>query len=374
MLKSIIYSVLCVGSFLQTACAQEKTKAANELVSNTEVQTAMLNPALQVGKYIVEIFEDSKGNLWFGTLGQGLACYDGKKLNYYTERDGLTGNNVVSILEDQTGKIWIGTQTGISVYDGKEFTNFKLKKSEAANRISKLLMDKKGNLWVGTWEGVYRLRAASSGELHENRFLSFLLPNPKVEILPYQTTLNWVSEILEDRNGNIWFGRDGYGACKYDPTTERFTHFTKKDGLLSNNIQSLVEDDDGNIWIGTRIVEKDSPIEKERKGAGGLNRFDGNKMVSFPEICTFSTMDVYTIYKDNSGIIWIGVLNVGVYAYKNEKFTLYNQSDRMDLTKIWGVQSMLQDQKGRFWFGLSGGLFRLNEGVFENCMINGKWD
>jgi hypothetical protein len=33
--------------------------------------------------------------------------------------------------------------------------------------------------------------------------------------------------------GNIWFGRDGYGACKYDGSS--FTRFTNEDGLPSNN-------------------------------------------------------------------------------------------------------------------------------------------
>jgi hypothetical protein len=33
---------------------------------------------LQIAKYVVEIFEDSKGHLWFGTMAKGVARYDGK--------------------------------------------------------------------------------------------------------------------------------------------------------------------------------------------------------------------------------------------------------------------------------------------------------
>ena len=85
--------------------------------------------------------------------------------------------------------------------------------------------DRKGNIWIGTWGGVCRFTGSG--------FINFHIPKPDVELLPYQTTMNWSTEIMEDSEGNIWFGRGGYGATKYDGAS--FTHFTKKDGLASNN-------------------------------------------------------------------------------------------------------------------------------------------
>ena len=52
-----------------------------------------------IDQYVVEVFEDSKGKLWFGTLSKGAACYDGKKLSYLSTKQGLIGNAVVSIVE-----------------------------------------------------------------------------------------------------------------------------------------------------------------------------------------------------------------------------------------------------------------------------------
>ena len=37
-----------------------------------------------VSQYIRSIFQDSKGNLWFGTLGEGVVRYDVKTLTYFS--------------------------------------------------------------------------------------------------------------------------------------------------------------------------------------------------------------------------------------------------------------------------------------------------
>ena len=75
-------------------------------------------------EYLIEVFQDRKGNLWFGTIGRGLACFDGKKLRYYSLEDGLIGSQVNGIAEDENGHLWLATTMGISMFDGQHFTNF----------------------------------------------------------------------------------------------------------------------------------------------------------------------------------------------------------------------------------------------------------
>ncbi len=92
--------------------------------TNTHINKLPKNIKTQIGNYIVEIFEDSKGNLWFGTIENGVAKYDGKKLEYFTSNNGLPSNRVVQIIEDRNGFLWFGTGFGISRYDGNSFINF----------------------------------------------------------------------------------------------------------------------------------------------------------------------------------------------------------------------------------------------------------
>jgi len=82
------------------------------------------------------IYEDSKGNLWFGSdvTGRGTQRgdafrYDGKSFTNVTAREGLTMNyfeyNVRSIVEDNAGNIWLGSRNGVLLrYDGTSFTDF----------------------------------------------------------------------------------------------------------------------------------------------------------------------------------------------------------------------------------------------------------
>lgn len=68
------------------------------------------------------IFEDSKGNFWFGRDHAGLSRYNGKFLTHFTVKDGLGDNQIRTIQEDRNGNIWFGTGGGISSYDGETFT------------------------------------------------------------------------------------------------------------------------------------------------------------------------------------------------------------------------------------------------------------
>jgi serine phosphatase RsbU (regulator of sigma subunit) len=75
------------------------------------------------------LHEDSKGNLWIGTVG-GLNWYNKEKGTFktFTEQNGLPNNLIYSILDDSKGNLWISTNLGISKLNisENEFTNFGL--------------------------------------------------------------------------------------------------------------------------------------------------------------------------------------------------------------------------------------------------------
>ncbi len=298
--------------------------------------------------------QDKAGNLWFGTTENGLYKYDGKAFTQFLVADGLNSNNVYTLLEDKDGKIWIGTEAGLSLYDGKKFANIQIPlpknlppnknpnylnlhwvysilqaksgmlwfvtidgvytyngKSftlfdvpEAANsflttndKVERILEDKEGNIWFGgrTNEGVYRYDGKSVTkfklpELFQNG------PKPK----PH----NWGWPQVQDKNGNIWFSNWG-GAYRYDGKS--FTGFTKKDGL--NNVARIIEDRKGNIWFG----------------GDGLSRYDGKSFTRFTTKDGLSSPWVWSILEDKTGNLWVGTRETGLYLYDGKTFITYSE-------------------------------------------------
>ncbi len=332
-------------------------QTSEDLPSSTGIQATTSNGDQQVGEFVVAAFQDSQGNLWFGTVAKGVARYDGTTLTYYSTQDGLAGDTVAGIAEDKQGHIWFGTHTGASKFDGKSFTNFGSREG-LHGAGCQFLVDAEGNIWAGTNHGVFRYDGTS--------FVEFEIPKPAMENLSYKWEPGKVWCLMQDSKGHMWFGRDGFGVCRYDGT--RFTHFTKDDGLGSNNVSQIAEDHHGNIWFGSLTSDKPDYVKE-----GGVSRYDGQRFVSFPDVEGISRNDIYTIFVDSRGNVWIGATGIGVYRYDGTNFTLIKETDRNDLTRNFGLQAMMEDKHGTLWFGFSGGLFRFNGTSLENVTQDGPW-
>lgn len=65
--------------------------------------------------------------------------------------------------------------------------------------------------------------------------------------------------------------------------------FSIRDGLAQQQVRSFLEDSRGYVWIGT---------------AGGLTRFDGRGLKSYPSQQGFAGKQVYSIQEAPDGAIW----------------------------------------------------------------------
>ncbi len=85
------------------------------------------------------IYEDSKGNLWLGTNGAGLNLYnyDSDDFSTLTEVNGLPNNVINGILEDENGHLWISTNKGIAKFntDGRTFENYDMRDGLQSNEF-----------------------------------------------------------------------------------------------------------------------------------------------------------------------------------------------------------------------------------------------
>lgn len=238
------------------------------------------------------LLEDSKGILWFGTIGAGVYRYDGKNFVNYTSKEGLAGNGVGFLFEDKQGNIWIGTDAGNSIYDGKTFRNLIPSDEEIGTDINSVVEDKNGKIWFG-------MRGAAC--IYDGKSFQKILK-------PDGTTFNNVRSVIEDKNGNIWLGGQG-GLWCYDGTS--FTKYSE------DFVGYLCEDRKGNLWAcaGEKNTYK---MALYRYNASSLS------VPGTPDKILSHDGQIFGIIEDTAGNIWFGT-DQGVCRYDGNTFNWWRK-------------------------------------------------
>jgi signal transduction histidine kinase/DNA-binding response OmpR family regulator/streptogramin lyase len=240
----------------------------------------MNNPESICGNYVLAVTEDSKGNIWIGTWGDGLTIFDPVRNTYkhFNNKDGkskgLTNNNVWTIYEDSDGKIWIGTYGGgVCVYDPQTETfvqylsNANDPETVSLNNIYYITEDSKGYIWIATdGNGINRF------DKKKKKFKRFVHDQSKNSL-----SHNRVISIHEDRKGNLWIATN-HGLNHFDTSNEKFTVYETKDGLPADGVLGIMEDEKEILWVSTNQgVSKFNPTTKKFKNyttADGLQSGD----------------------------------------------------------------------------------------------------
>jgi Y_Y_Y domain./Two component regulator propeller. len=105
--------------------------------------------------YIYDIFQDSKGDIWFATDGKGITVLHNGQFTNYDEAHGLKDEVIYSITEDVKGNIWFSTHSaGVYSFDGNKFTNYSTAKGLSDINISAVKADKAGNILIVYKKGI----------------------------------------------------------------------------------------------------------------------------------------------------------------------------------------------------------------------------
>jgi len=196
--------------------------------------------------------------------------------------------------------------------------------------VLSILEDSQGNLWFGTGGGgVSMYNGQSFTHFTEDEGLSD----------------NRIRSIQEDSHGNRWFGTWNGGVSMYNG--EIFTHFTEEEGLSDNRVRAIVEDSQGNLWFGT--------------WNGGVSRYNGGTITHFTEKEGLSDNRVRAIMEDSHGNLWFGT-DRGANKFDGQTFTHFTEKEGLS-NNI--VESILEDSQGNIWFGTEyGGVSRYNGDSF----------
>jgi signal transduction histidine kinase/ligand-binding sensor domain-containing protein len=110
------------------------------------------------------IYQDRRGDIWFGTFGGGLSQFhEGKITSFKTDR-GPHNNRMWWIHEDKDGVYWVATEDGLNRFippdPGKsagQFFTFTTEHGLPDNIVNNIQEDDFGYLWLSGLRGIYRI-------------------------------------------------------------------------------------------------------------------------------------------------------------------------------------------------------------------------
>jgi len=169
--------------------------------------------------FIMEIGEDSKGNLLLCTNNGGLTIISPQgALTNYNKKNGLENNTCFAVREDKQGAVWITTTDGLTrLKDGKTFT-FTRKAGMPHENPMDVIEDDLGFFWLPTQKGTIRVSKQQLNDYADHKIdaIEWKLFDKNNDLEKSECT--GTARSLKDAKGIIWIPMIG-GLTSVDPST-----------------------------------------------------------------------------------------------------------------------------------------------------------
>jgi len=269
-----------------------------------------------VGGTVRTLKQSSNGDLWIGTIGDGLYVRHGEDRSPERFQLKMPSAAILNFYEDSELNLWIGTQAGL-VRLTPSSVGVEPLAIAASSDFGSVFQDLDGTLWFCS-RYLYRMK-------HGSLERSMLPGLPKVTI----------RNLFRASDGALWVGTEGYGVFKL--ASGRVTHFSTTGGLASDFVRSMMQSRDGSMWIGTDV----GASHIESAGIKNYNASPGNP-------------SVMTMLEEPDGSVLLGGFR-GLAHIKQGRPIEDRLTDTLAMRIIWALH---RDEDGGIWIGTSEGLFR----------------
>lgn len=300
---------------------------------------------------VMAIHTDEQATIWIGTDNDGLYAINdqGKQLRHYTHQAGnpqSVPGTILCLYEDSNQELWLGSyfnglarmnkQTG-TCQDATSLLQGNLNAGKP--KVSCIIEDKNKNLWVGTYgSGLYKINLPTQ---HVTYYESTRNENDDWSInrLPN----DWISYLLEDKEGMIWIGTYK-GLAVLNPQTDNFINYKKQNNLLPGYVvYSLLESSNGEIWAGTS------------EGLVCLNK-DRLTPVLFTTADGLPSDIICGLAEDEKKNIWISThQGISKLNPPEKKFINYYAGDGLQGNEFTRT-AVFKDKRGKIFFGGTNGV------------------
>lgn len=258
----------------------------------------------------------------------------------------ITDNLQTAICTDRESNIWIGKYNGLlykfnTTAKSVEKLDIKKETNNPAAIINHLYYDTLSNqVWTSVDEGgIYKIEPATN------------ILTPYVNRIGKSTgipTLK-VSNLLIDRERNIWVSMENYGLAMTNDLIGSFSLIDPKQHTSSSIVSTVLKDSRGHLWVGT--------------DGGGLLRYSSDYKFKDlykhtpGKVNSLSNDAVLAITEDSKGRIWIGTFRGGLSLYHPESnsFTHYQAKKNKKNGLIRNdIRKIVEDKDGSLWLAAHG--------------------
>lgn len=201
---------------------------------------------------------DNRGNLWIGTWGTGIAVMNlqqpGRIIPLVVDAKHQPFLNFAGVLvyDPINDGMWLGTNDGLFFYDLKRQQLIEpFKGCLNVRGCIGSLITRDGKLLMGCVQGMVEInlksRIPGEGDFAV-KYHQYKLDDPKSGVI------DKILSFCLAKDGKIWLGSNGYGLYCYNYNKEGKTYvksFTTNNGLANNTVKGIVEDNQGMLWIAT---------------------------------------------------------------------------------------------------------------------------
>ncbi|GAB6009771.1 hybrid sensor histidine kinase/response regulator transcription factor [Dysgonomonas reticulitermitis] len=265
------------------------------------------------------LVQDSKGNIWVGTKGDGvylLKPKDNTLTSFYIEQYkhnpndpfSLSNDAIYSIHEDSQGRIWLGSYGGgINMFDqaSKKFINknnyYKNYPAGMGDQI-RTLQSHNERIYIGTTLGLIVLLVDKSG---------YNISGCKTYSKSYKAEdgirANDIHDICVTKNKEVYVATFGGGMSKViswddEGFPSKFKTYDTRNGLYSDIVLSITEDNKNSLWINSEgSLSRFNPKDESFEQFNDISRTMSNQY--FMETLPLLTSDGELIYGCTHGTL-----------------------------------------------------------------------
>ncbi len=305
-------------------------------------------------KGIFALCLDQKGNFWAGTDGLGLVKYNYEKdvfeqLGVFTDPDiAIERKVILNINEDKDGNLWLVTPYSVGVYNSEEkkikwHYNFTKSVNHEVAYCSTLHIDKKGNKWLGLKKGAGLFKYDEQAQAFEQFNFSIInAPDLKLNI----------KDIDQLNDSILVLANEGEGLVLLNTSKHEAFRYSHSDGdpfsLSTNFVFSLQNRSDSTLLVGTIN--------------GGLHEFNTRTKIFsgvslVPDVNQNGKISISGFCKDNSGNIWLGTHNEGIFIIKKYPPGIISVSNSTSSGFVLcdkPVSGFCRDHSGKLWAAVDG--------------------